>query len=97
MTRYAKLAISLPLRAAEHVRRAVKAGKADSVSSYIARAIEERAKSDDGDLFEELLAETGGPLTEAEKRMVDRELAAGARSWGRARPPVGPKSRRRRR
>ena len=81
MTRYEKLAISLPSRAAENVRNAVKAGKADSASSYIARAIEAQARIDDGDLFAEVLARGGGPLTTTERRQVDRELALAKRRW----------------
>jgi hypothetical protein len=81
MTRYEKLAISLPLRAAETARRAVKTGKASSVSAYVARAIEEQAKLDEADLFAEMLAETGGPLTAAEKRRADREMALATRRW----------------
>lgn len=81
MTRYEKLAISLPHRAAESVRNAVKAGKAESASSYIARAIEAQARIDDGDLFAEVLASTGGPLTTTEQRQVDREMALAKRQW----------------
>jgi hypothetical protein len=75
MTRYAKIAITLPLRAAEHVRRAAREGRAASVSAYITSAVEERAKNESlADLLDEMLAETGGPLTAAEKRRADRML-----------------------
>jgi hypothetical protein len=75
MTAYTKIAISLPLRAAERARRAVRAGKAASVSAYIAEAVEQRARLDDlATLLDELLAETGGPLTPAERRAADRQL-----------------------
>ena len=69
MTRYEKLAISLPSRCAENARRAVRQGKAASVSAYIASAIETHEKRDGLDLLiEDILARTGGPLTAAETR-----------------------------
>jgi Arc/MetJ-type ribon-helix-helix transcriptional regulator len=75
MTGYSKIAISLPPRAAEHVRRAVKAGRAASVSAYVATAIEDRAKREDlAALLDEMLAETGGPMTASERRAADRAL-----------------------
>jgi Arc/MetJ-type ribon-helix-helix transcriptional regulator len=75
MTSYVKLAISLPSRAAENVRRAVKAGKAASVSAYIAQAVEEKSKEDSLEhLIAEMLAETGGPLTKAEREWADRAM-----------------------
>lgn len=75
MTRYYKIAISLPSRAAEHVRKAVRDGQAPSASAYIARAIEEQAKTETlGDLLDEMLAETGGPMTAAERRWAARAL-----------------------
>jgi hypothetical protein len=73
MTRYQKIAVSLPVRAAETARRAVRQGKAPSVSAYIASAIEEKSKKETlADLLDEMLAETGGPLTPKEIRDVDR-------------------------
>ena len=75
MTRYAKIAITLPLRAAENVRKAVRAGKAPSVSAYIAAAVEEKASKETWRaLMDDMLAETGGPLTAAERRDADRAL-----------------------
>ena len=75
MTSYEKIAVSLPTRAAESARRAVRRGRAPSVSAYVAAAIEEKAKNDDLSAFlDEMLAETGGPLTAAEKRAADRAL-----------------------
>jgi len=75
MTRYAKLAVSLPVRAAEQARRAVRQGRAPSVSAYVAQAIEEKTKLDDlASLLDDMLAESGGPLTVAERRAADRAL-----------------------
>src|SRR5688572_3853532 len=68
MTRYEKIAISLPSRCAEHVRRAVKRGDAPSVSAYITAAIEERAaKRSLKEILDEDLEATGGPTTPEEK------------------------------
>ncbi len=79
--KYLKMAISLPQSAAEHVRRAVRHGRAPSASAYIARAIETHAKSEGMiALLDEMLEETGGPLTPAEKREADRKLGLSGRS-----------------
>ncbi len=78
MTAYSKIAVSLPSRAAEHVKREVKAGRAMSVSAYVADAIEEKAKREDlRILLDEMLEETGGPMTPAEVRETDRMLGFG--------------------
>ena len=75
MTSYVKLAISLPSRAAENVRRAVKAGKAPSVSAYIAQAVEDKSKADSFELFmKDMLEASGGPMTKAESDWADRML-----------------------
>jgi Arc/MetJ-type ribon-helix-helix transcriptional regulator len=84
MTTSAKIAISLPAPLAERARRAVRKGRAASVSAYVAAALEEKVKLDDlAALLDEMLAETGGPLTPAERRQADREL--GIRSGKRSR------------
>ena len=75
MTRFEKLAVSLPQHAAESARRAVRQGRAESVSAFVAKAIEDTAKLDDlAALLDEMLAESGGPLTAAEQRAADRAL-----------------------
>ena len=74
MTR-TKIAVSLPAELVEQAHRAVAAGRAASVSAYVAHAIEEQAKLDDlASLLAEMLAETGGPLTAKERRAADRAL-----------------------
>jgi len=76
MTRYEKIAVSLPLRAAESARRAVKEGRAASVSAYIAAAVEEKSSREDLiAMLDQMLEETGGPATPAEKRWVEYQLA----------------------
>lgn len=75
MTTKAKIAISLPAELVEQARQAVTQGRATSVSAYVAAALEQRAKLDDlAALLEEMLAETGGPLTEQEAAEADRVL-----------------------
>lgn len=74
MTAKAKIAVTLPSDLVEAARSAVQAGRAASVSAYVAGALEERAKLDDLDsLLAEMLAETGGPLTDAERAEIDRQ------------------------
>lgn len=71
----AKIAVSLPEELVEGARRAVAEGRATSVSAHVARALQELAKLDDlAALVEEMLAETGGPLTPAEIEAADRTL-----------------------
>jgi len=73
-----KIAISLPKPIAERARRAVRRGRAASVSAYVAAALEEKVKLDDlSTLLEEMLAESGGPLTSTERRAADRALGVG--------------------
>lgn len=79
MTTVAKVAISLPASLADRARRAVREGRAESLSAYVAKALEEKAKLDDlSALLEEMLAETGGRLTAAERRAADRALGLAA-------------------
>lgn len=73
----AKIAVSLPKHVAERARRAVRSGRAASVSAYVAAALEEKVKLDElSTLLDEMLAESGGPLTVAERRAADRALGA---------------------
>ncbi|HEY6559935.1 MAG TPA: hypothetical protein VI072_21775 [Polyangiaceae bacterium] len=75
MTTTEKIAISLPKNVAERARQAVRRGRAASVSAYVAAALEEKAKLDElSTLLAEMLAESGGPLTKAEKLAADRAL-----------------------
>ncbi len=70
-----KIAVSLPGPLIAKARRAVKRGKAESVSAYVAQALEQKAKLDDlAELLQEMLAETGGPLTRREQREADEAL-----------------------
>jgi Arc/MetJ-type ribon-helix-helix transcriptional regulator len=70
-----KIAVSLPDPLVARARRAVTRGLAESVSAYVAAALEEKAKLDDlAELLDELLAETGGPLSAAERRAADAVL-----------------------
>jgi Arc/MetJ-type ribon-helix-helix transcriptional regulator len=70
-----KIAVSLPPELLRRVQARVRRGAATSVSAYVAAALEEKARLDSlQDLLTELLAESGGPLTAAERRAADREL-----------------------
>ncbi len=70
-----KIAVSLPAELVEQARRAVAEGRAASVSAYVAKALKEQAKLDDlASLLDEMLAETGGPLTAEERKAADRAL-----------------------
>jgi phage shock protein A len=70
-----KIAVSLPHGVVERARLAVRKGQAASISAYVAEAIEQKAKLDDlTELLEEMLAESGGPLTAAESRAADMAI-----------------------
>jgi len=70
-----KIAVSLPRHLAQRAQRAVRQGRAPSVSAYVASALEEKVKLDElSGLLDEMLAESGGPLSAAERRAADREL-----------------------
>ena len=74
-----KIAVSVPRQLAPQARRAVPKGRATSVSAYVASALDENAKLDDlAALLDEMLAESGGPLSPAEVRAADRAIGAGA-------------------
>ncbi len=76
-----KIAITVPEKTLASARRAVKAGKAESLSAYVSRAIEQKTMLDDLDaLLEELLKETGGPLTSSERHWADSILSGQPRS-----------------
>lgn len=76
-----KIAVSLPEPLVRNARKAVRTGRAPSVSAYIAQAMEEKAKHDDlAALLDEMLAETGGPPTRAELRQADRALGVRRRA-----------------
>jgi Arc/MetJ-type ribon-helix-helix transcriptional regulator len=69
----AKIAISLPPSLLATSKRAVKDGRAESVSAYVAAAIEAKAKRDElRGVLDALLLETGGPLTAAERTEAER-------------------------
>jgi len=79
MTKH-KIAVTLPPSLVARARRAVRAGRAASVSAYVAAALEEKAKLDDlAELLEEMLAATGGPLTASERRVADEALGVARR------------------
>ena len=65
----------------------MKAGTADSVSAYVAGALEQRAQQEDLEaLLDEMLRESGGPLSAAERRSADAVLGvASTTTPGRAR------------
>lgn len=85
MTR-AKVAVTIPRALLANAKRAVKDGRADSVSAYVTAALEEKAKLDDlAQMLDDMLARTGGPMTPAERREAERMVGArSARKRGRA-------------
>ncbi len=75
-----KIAVSLPRETLRRARRAVRKGRAPTISSYVASAIDQKASLDElDDLLTTMLEETGGPLTAAEERAADRAIGAPVR------------------
>lgn len=71
----AKIAVSLPEEVLRRARRAIRRGRAPSMSAYVAAALEQKNRLDDLDeLLEEMLAETGGPMTAKERQWAYRLL-----------------------
>jgi Arc/MetJ-type ribon-helix-helix transcriptional regulator len=80
-----KIAVSLPAALVARARKAVARGRADSVSAYVAAALAEKAKLDElGEMLDEMLAETGGPLTAAERHAADDALGIPRKRKGHA-------------
>jgi antitoxin ParD1/3/4 len=76
----AKIAVSVPRPLLASARRAVREGRAPSVSAYVTDALEEKAKADDlKAMLDEMLAETGGPMTPKERREAERRVGVGPR------------------
>ncbi len=75
MTAKEKIAVSLPPRLVKAAKAAVRRGRAPNVSAYVAEALADKVMLDDlSGLLSEMLAETGGPLTKAERQVADRIL-----------------------
>jgi Arc/MetJ-type ribon-helix-helix transcriptional regulator len=75
-----KIAISVPRGVLRRVRAAVTKGRARSVSAYVTLALEERTRLDSlADLLDQMLLESGGPMTATERRHADKLLARATR------------------
>lgn len=75
MTARPKVAVTLPPELVEQAQRAVREGRAPNFSAYVAAALEEKVKLDDlAALLEEMLAASGGPVTDAERAAADEIL-----------------------
>jgi Arc/MetJ-type ribon-helix-helix transcriptional regulator len=71
----AKIAVSLPPALVTRAQDAVREGRAPSISAYVTAALEEKAKLDDlKAMLDEMLANTGGPLTDRECLAADAAL-----------------------
>jgi Arc/MetJ-type ribon-helix-helix transcriptional regulator len=71
----AKVAISLPKEVLARARAAVRRGDAPSLSAYVSQALAEKTNEDDiMQMLNEMLEETGGPLTPEEIRWADGVL-----------------------
>jgi Arc/MetJ-type ribon-helix-helix transcriptional regulator len=75
-----KIAVSLPGALVARARIAVRRGQARSVSAYVAAALEEKSKLDDlNEHLEQMLNESGGPLSAAERNAADVALGLPSR------------------
>lgn len=70
------MTVTLPVDSVEAIRRLVADGKADSVSGFVQHAV--RVSLDDvagwGALLGQALADTGGAMTDQERRWADQVL-----------------------
>lgn len=84
-----KVAVSVPREILQRAKRAVRHGRAASLSAYVTAALEQKATFDELDaMHDAMLEESGGPMKRAEAKQVDRLLGIEAR--GRARRPKKP-------
>jgi hypothetical protein len=68
-----KVAVSLPRETFQRAKRAVRRGRAASLSAYVTAALDQKATFDElDDLLDEMLAESGGAMTRVEEQQVDR-------------------------
>ncbi|HEV8247298.1 MAG TPA: hypothetical protein VGP93_16080 [Polyangiaceae bacterium] len=75
-----KVAVSLPQDTFQRAKRAVRRGHAASLSAYVTAALDQKATLDElDDLLNDMLEETGGPMTLAEKKKVDRIILGSKR------------------
>ncbi|HVC32704.1 MAG TPA: hypothetical protein VNL16_04265 [Chloroflexota bacterium] len=71
--RYEKVAITLPSQLLQAARAEAEAGRAGSLSAYIAQAIEEKVENDElQQVLDEIFAES--PMTDAERAWADQYL-----------------------
>ena len=67
-----KVAVSLPRETFQRAKLAVRRGRAASLSAYVTAALDQKATLDELDvLLDDMLEETGGPMTKAEQGKVD--------------------------
>jgi Arc/MetJ-type ribon-helix-helix transcriptional regulator len=70
-----KIAVSIPERLVERARAAVARGRSSSVSAFVTAALEHKTLLDELEqMLEQMLEQTGGPPTAAERREADRVL-----------------------
>lgn len=74
-----KIAITLSPHLVAAAKRAVRRGRAASVSAYVAEAIAEKESRQDAneallEIIDESLEASGGPMTDAERRWADEML-----------------------
>lgn len=70
-----KIAVTVPEELLRKARAAVRQGGARSLSAYVSEALEQKTMLEDLDsMLQEMLAESGGPLTAAERRRADIAL-----------------------
>lgn len=74
MTR-AKIAVSLPAELVAAARKAVRSGRAESVSGYVEAALAAQVANDSVDEWiAQMLEESGGPMTDEERAWADSVL-----------------------
>ena len=70
-----KLAVSIPAEILARARRSAKREHATSLSAYVSAALEQKSTMDDlAHLLDQMLAQSGGPLTAAERKAADKVL-----------------------
>ena len=76
-----KIAVTVPDEVLSRARDAVRRGRSSSLSAYVSAALDQKLMQDELDeLLQEMLRETGGPLTPAELRTARAALTGSPKS-----------------
>jgi antitoxin ParD1/3/4 len=79
-----KIAVTVPDEVLSRAREAVRRGRSASLSAYVSAALDQKLMQDElDDLLQEMLTETGGPLSPRELERAEKALKVPQRARAR--------------